>query len=430
MTLLEDAVALRGQLDVRAICSDFPILDRHINGHPLVYLDSAATSQKPRSVLAAMQRYYEVSNANVHRGVYLLAEEATEQYEAARATVAGFVHARTSEEIIFTRNATEAINLVAYTWGRQHIESGDQIVLSPAEHHSNFVPWQALASERGATLELVQLTDDGIIDLDSLDRLLGSGRVKLVAVAGVSNVLGTINPIEEIVKRAHKTGALVLVDAAQMAPHMSLDVSVLGADFVAITGHKMLGPMGIGALWARAEILDAMPPFLYGGEMIRRVTAEKTTWNDLPWKFEAGTPNVEGAVGLMAAIEYLEDLGMENVREHEKAIVTYALERLGAIEDLTILGSKHAELRGGVIAFVLNDVHPHDLAYIVDRECGVAIRAGHHCAQPLHDRLGLGASARASFYVYNRPEDVDSLCQGIEIARRVMGGRSSVPSTL
>jgi len=406
---------------VAAIIRDFPILTRTVHGHRLVYLDSAATSQKPLQVLEAVQEYYLTSNANVHRGVYLLAEDATEQYEGARARVASFISAPSSEEVIFTRNATEAINLVAYAWGRANIDAGDAIVISALEHHSNFVPWQVLAQERSAELVIVGLREDGRFDLDDFERILSAHRVKLVAVAGVSNVMGVINPVEEVVARAHAAGAKVLVDAAQTAPHMRMDARAMGADFVAFTGHKMLAPMGIGALWARREILDAMPPFLFGGEMIRRVTETETTWNDLPWKFEAGTPNVAGAIGLAAATEYLDAIGMDAVREHEKSLVDYALEKLGEMDGISILGPMSADARGGVIAFNVDDIHPHDLASIVDSKLGVCVRAGHHCAQPLHERLGLAASARASFYVYNVPEDIDALCEGIRAAREILG---------
>ena len=407
-------------LDPKRIRADFPILSRQINGNRLVYLDSAATSQKPMAVIDAITDYYCRYNANVHRGVYQLAEEATAAYEDARARVASFVSAGSSEEIIFTRNATEAINLVAYSWGRANIGAGDAIAVSPAEHHSNFVPWQLLAQQQSATLELLELNEDGSLNIEHLEELLDSQPVKLVAVAAVSNVLGTINPIRQIADLVHNRGGLVLVDAAQMAPHFPLDVRALKADFVAFTGHKMLGPMGIGVLWTRLEILDSMPPFLFGGEMIRRVNDTTSTWNDLPWKFEAGTPNVEGAIGLAAAIEYLTRLGMESVREHEVSLVAYALDRLSAMDGISIFGPSDADLRGGVVAFNIEGIHPHDLASIVDRHEGVCIRAGHHCAQPLHIRLGLAASARASFYVYNDRDDVDKLCRGIEVARSVM----------
>lgn len=412
---VEPAAAI-DPVDVRA---DFPILSRQIYGRRLVYLDSAATSQKPRAVLRALQDYYETSNANVHRGVYLLAEEATEAYESARARVARFVGAGSTEEVVFTRNATEAINLVAFCWGHEHVGSGDTVVISAAEHHSNFVPWQRLAGERDSRLQFIDLNSDGTLDLGSFEGILTASTVKLVAVAAVSNVLGSINPVHEIVRLAHRAGALVLVDAAQMAPHMPLDVGAMGADFVAFTGHKMLGPTGIGVLWAKADLLEAMPPFLSGGEMIRRVTESGSTWNDLPWKFEAGTPNIAGAVGLGAAIDYLEHLSMEAVRRHEVGLVEYTLERLGLIDGVTILGPRDPSIRGGVVAFTVDEVHPHDLASILDRE-GVCVRAGHHCAQPLHEHLGIGASARASFYVYNDHDDVDALCRGVDKAKRVM----------
>lgn len=406
-------------LDPVRVRDDFPILKRPIRGKRLVYLDSANTSQKPVSVLEAMDEYYRRSNANVHRSVYLLAEEATELFEDARQKLADFIHAATVEEIIFTRNASEALNLVAYSWGRRNIRAGDIIVATPTEHHSNFVPWQVLAEEAEAHLELIELHSDGTLDLDSLDRILATGRAKLVAVAHVSNVLGTINPIVEISRRAHEAGAFVLVDAAQAAPHLPLDVTELGADFLAFTGHKMLGPTGMGVLWGRREILEEMPPFLTGGEMIRRVTEQGTTWNDLPWKFEAGTPNMAGAVGLGAAVDYLNGIGMDAVRDHEKKVVSYALGQLQAIPEVVILGPSGADLRGGVIAFNVEGIHPHDLATILDRE-GVCIRAGHHCAQPLHERLGITATARASFYVYNDVDDVDALCESIEQAKAVM----------
>jgi cysteine desulfurase/selenocysteine lyase len=405
---------------LEGIAADFPILSRQVHGHRLVYLDSAATSQKPVQVLSAMQDYYRSSNANVHRGVYLLAEEATELYEAARETVARFIRAPSSEDVIFTRNATEAINLVAYSWALANVREGDVIAVSALEHHSNFVPWQAVAERKGAELEVLNLLPDGHLDLDDLSRVLATGTVKLVAIAAVSNVLGVINPINTVVDHAHACGALVLVDAAQMAPHMRLDVEAMDADFVAFTGHKMLGPMGIGVLWARHDILSTMDPFLYGGEMIRRVSEQGTSWNDLPWKFEAGTPNVEGAVGLAAAIRYLGTIGMDTIREHERSLTEYALDALQAT-GASVLGPLNASERGGVIAFNVRDIHPHDLASILDSQRGVAIRAGHHCAQPLHDRLGLAATARASFYIYNQPADVDALCEGIEIARGILG---------
>jgi cysteine desulfurase/selenocysteine lyase len=401
--------------------ADFPIFNRQVHGKRLVYLDSAATSQKPESVLQAVADYYRTSNANVHRGVYLLAEEATELYEVARRTVSDFIGAAGVEEVIFTRNASEAINLVAYAWGRKNVAPGDTVLITPMEHHSNFVPWQMLAGDRSADLAFADLTPDGQLDMESVDRVLATGRVKILAVAYVSNVLGTINPIPDLARRAHAAGALVLVDAAQAAPHMPLDVQKLGADFVAFTGHKMLAPMGIGVLWGREDVLDRMPPFLAGGEMIRRVSEDGTTWNDLPWKFEAGTPNVGGAVGLAAAIHYLQQLGMSSVRQHERDLASYALDRLSAMPDVTCYGPTNPDLRGGVLAFNVDDIHPHDLASIADRQDGVCIRAGHHCAQPLMKRIGVGSTSRASFYVYNDRSDVDALCDAIESARVIMG---------
>jgi cysteine desulfurase/selenocysteine lyase len=410
--------------DSRALISDqvrkdFPILERRVHGHPVTYLDSAATSQKPRQVIEALTRYYEHSNANVHRGVYLLAEEATELYECARQSVADFIGADDPAEIIFTRNATESINLIMQTWGRATVCAGDTIVITPMEHHSNFVPWQQLAESADAQLRLAPLTEDGRIDLDALRDLL-SFPVRLISISAVSNVLGTINPIAEIAEMAHAAGAHLVVDAAQMAPHMPLNVRTTGADFIAFTGHKMLAPLGIGILWGRKELLMEMPPFLFGGEMIRKVTNDRSTWNEVPWKFEAGTPNVEGAVGLNAALDYLRGIGMQSIREHEKTLVDYALDALGSMPGLTIVGPSSAEERGGVVSFTVADIHPHDLASIVDRTHGVCIRAGHHCCQPLHELLGLDATTRASFYVYNSTEDVDRLCQGIHTARSIM----------
>jgi cysteine desulfurase/selenocysteine lyase len=387
-----------------------------MHGTPLVYLDSAATSQKPRAVLEALQHYYEYSNANVHRGVYELAEEATAAYEAARAKLAAFIGA-TPEETIFTRNATEAINLVAYAWGRQNVHQGDLIVLTFLEHHSNLVPWQILAQEVGAELAYIDLRPDGSLDLDSLDRHLHTGRVRLVAIAHISNVLGTIAPVAEIARRAHAQGALVLIDGAQAVPHFPVDVRSLDIDFLALTGHKVLGPMGIGALYGRRKILEDMPPFLGGGEMIRRVGLHTSSWNELPWKFEAGTPSVGDAVGLGAAVDYLEQVGMEALAAHDTRLATYAVEQLEAIEGVRVHGPRQ---RGAVVAFTLEGIHPHDMASLLDEQ-GIAVRAGHHCAQLLHDWLGAPATTRASFYLYNDEADVDSLIAGIEVAKRVFG---------
>jgi len=402
-------------LDVRALRQDFPLLQRTMRGKPLVYLDSAATSQKPRAVLDALERYYERSNANVHRGVYELAEEATAAYEAARQTLASFIGA-TPEETIFVRNATEAINLVAYAWGRHNVHQGDVVVLTELEHHSNLVPWQILAQEVGADLAFIGLHPDGTLDLENLDRQLQTGRVRLVASTYISNVLGTITPVAEIVRRAHAGGAIVLIDGAQAVPHIPVDVRALDVDFLAFTGHKMLGPMGIGVLYGRQQILEEMPPFLGGGEMIRRVSARTSTWNELPWKFEAGTPNVGDAVALARAVEYLQSVGMEAIGDHDRQLARCAMDRLQAIDGVRVHGP---EERGAVVAFTLDGVHPHDLASVLDEQ-GIAVRAGHHCAQPLHERLGVPATTRASFYLYNDEGDVEKLIAGIDVARRVL----------
>jgi cysteine desulfurase/selenocysteine lyase len=401
----------RAPRSVAEIRQDFPILTRQVHGRPLVYLDSAASSQKPLAVIEAMNTYYRSYHANVHRGVYEISEQATEALEQARVKVARFINARSSRQVIFTRNTTESINLVAYSWGAANIRAGDLIVLTVMEHHSNLVPWQLLAQRSGARLEFVPLTPEGLLRLDVYAQLLEQGP-KLVALTHMSNVLGTINPVRELIAQAHAAGALVLLDAAQSTPHLALDVQALDADFVCFSGHKMLGPTGIGVLYGRRELLEAMPPFLGGGDMIRSVGLRSSTWNDLPWKFEAGTPSIAEAVGLGAAVDYLSALGMEWVRAHELAITTYALERLRGVPQLTIYGPS-AEQRGGVISFTLADIHPHDLASILDQEFGVAIRAGHHCAQPLMEHLGVGATARASFYVYTLPEEIDVLVEGL-----------------
>jgi len=401
-------------LDVAALRQDFPIRCRSMRGKPLVYLDSAATSQKPEAVIDALRHYYEAANANVHRGVYELAEEATAAYESARHKLAAFIGA-TPEETIFTRNATEAINLVAYAWGRHNVRQGDTIVLTPLEHHSNLVPWQILTREVGAELAFVDLHPDGTLNLESLDLLLQTGRVKLVASTYVSNVLGTIVPAAEIARRAHAHGAVVLIDGAQAVPHMPVDVRLLDVDFLAVTGHKMLGPMGIGALYGRRQILEEMPPFLAGGEMIRRVDLRISSWNDLPWKFEAGTPSVGDAVGLGAAVDYLSGVGMDAIAQHDMHLARYAVNRLETIEGLCVRGPRE---RGAVASFTLEGIHPHDIASLLDEQ-GIAVRAGHHCAQPLHQWLGVSATARASFYLYNDEEDVERLVAGIETARRV-----------
>jgi cysteine desulfurase/selenocysteine lyase len=410
----------RAALDPEEIRKDFPILGTKVHGTPLVYLDSAATSQKPIRVIEAMDRYYREYNANVHRGIYEIGERSTAAYEAARAQVARFINAPAAREIVFTRNATEAINLVATSWGRTNVGKGDVIVLTEMEHHANLVPWQLLAQSVDGDLEFIPITDEGILRLEILDVLLRT-RPRLVAFAHVSNTLGTINPVREIADRAHAAGALVLVDGAQAVPHVPVDVQALGADFYAFSGHKMLGPTGSGALWARAEILEAMPPFMGGGEMIREVHLRRSEWNEIPWKFEAGTPDIAAAIGLGEAADYLRELGMDRVREHERELVIYALPLLDAIPEVTTYGPRDPELRGGVIPFNVAGVHPHDVAQVLDRY-GVAVRAGHHCTMPLHERLDLPATARASFNVYTTRADIDALVDGLHHVIELFAG--------
>jgi cysteine desulfurase/selenocysteine lyase len=396
---------------------DFPVLRREVwPGVPLVYLDSAATSQKPRVVLKAMQAFYELHNANIHRGVHRLAEEATAAFEAARQSVAGFIGAGDPRQIIFTRNTTESINLVAHSWARTNLKAGDVILLSEMEHHSNLVPWQMLAGERGLRLEFVPVTDDGELDLTLLPALLAL-HPKLVAVTHMSNVLGTVNPVERIIEQAHQAGALVLLDGAQSVPHLPVDVTALGVDFYAFSAHKMCGPTGIGALYGRLELLEAMPPFLGGGDMIKRVELRSFEPNSVPHKFEAGTPAIAEAIGFGAAAEYVTSVGRQAIHAHEQAVAGYAIERLEEIPGVRVFGPP-VERRGGVVSFTLDGVHPHDIAQVLDGE-GVAIRAGHHCAMPLHTRLGLPASARASFYLYNTESEVDSLVRGLYKVKEV-----------
>jgi cysteine desulfurase/selenocysteine lyase len=408
--------------DVASIREDFPILQRQVHGKPLVYLDNAATTQKPRAVIEALVHFYEHHNANIHRAIHALGEEATAAYEETRAKVARFINAPGAESVVFTRNTTEAINLVAYAWGRHNLRPGDEIVLTEMEHHSNLVPWQRLAQETGATVKYIGVTDEGTLALDDLDGFIGE-RTKLVAVTHVSNALGTINPVEEIVAAAHRRGAVAVVDGAQSAPHMPVDVQALDCDFYAFSAHKMLGPTGVGVLYGRHELLDAMPPFLSGGEMIRRVRLDGATWNDVPWKFEAGTPNVADVIAFSAALDYLTALGMANVRAYEEELTAYALRRLRQREEIIIYGPPDVSRRSGVISFNCPDIHPHDVGTILDRE-GVAIRAGHHCAQPLMNRFGVSGTVRASFYIYNIPEEVDALVQGIEKVRAFFGNAS------
>ena len=410
----EATTATRASDPSRSIREQFPMF-REERTPPLAYLDSAATSQKPDMVIEAMRRHYSYHNANIHRGVYQLAEEATASYEDARLRVTRFINASSPREVVFTRNSTEAINLVAYSWGRSVLRAGDAILLTEMEHHSNLVPWQILAAERGVELRFIPVTPEGRLDLEALPGLLADGKVKLVGVVHISNVLGTINPIEEIARQAHTAGSMVLVDASQSVPHRKVDVARLGADFVAFTGHKMLGPTGIGALWARRTLLESMPPFLGGGEMIREVSLRSSKWNELPWKFEAGTMAIAEAVGLGAAVDYLQGLGMDAVFSHDQELVAYAMERLPEIPGLKMLGPPAAE-RGGVVAFTMQGIHPHDIATVLDRQ-GVAIRAGHHCAMPLHEKLGIPASARASFYCYTIRDEIDQLIAGLHKAR-------------
>jgi cysteine desulfurase/selenocysteine lyase len=402
-------------LDVARIRKDFPILKRKVYGKPLVYLDNAATSQKPRQVIQALVDYYEGYNANIHRAVHALGEESTAAYEAAREKVRAFVNAPSTESIIFTRNTTEAINLVAYSWGRANIREGDEIVLTQMEHHSNLIPWQQLAKEKGATVRYIPVTEQGTLELNGLENLFDA-RTKMMALPHVSNSLGTINPVEKIAAEARRHGVTLLIDGAQGTPHLPVDLQAIAPDFYAFSSHKMLGPTGVGVLYGRRELLEEMEPFLGGGEMIRKVTFEDATWNDLPWKFEAGTPNIADVIAFGAAIDYLNELGMDNVREHEVEITEYALSRLSKVDDITLYGPPDASERGGVVSFNLGDLHPHDVGTILDRH-GVAIRAGHHCTQPLMRCMGITGTARASFYVYNTMEEVDVLVEALADAR-------------
>jgi len=405
--------------DLSRLRADFPLLQQEMNGRPLVYLDSAATTQKPTAVLDAMDAYYRRYNANVHRGAYTLAQEATELYEGARAKVAAFVGAASPREIVFTRGTTSAINTVAFGWGMYHLRPGDRILLTDLEHHANVVPWQLLCRHTGAHLDYLPLTPDYRVDLERLaDRL--DERVKVVGISGMSNVLGTIPPVARVAAAARAVGAITVVDAAQMAPHLPVDVAALGVDFLACSAHKMLGPTGIGALWGRLELLEAMEPAEGGGEMIRDVGRDESTWAPAPHRFEAGTPPIAEAVGFGAAVDYLSAVGMDEVRRHEADLTGYALERLSEVPGLVVYGPPEVEHRGGAVSFTLADIHPHDLATILDQQ-GIAIRAGHHCAQPLHRLLGVPATARASFYLYNTRREVDALLPALAEARRLFG---------
>ncbi len=406
--------------DLARIRADFPILARKLHGQPLAYLDSASTSQKPQQMLDAMTNFYSTSNANVHRGVYTLGVESTDAFEAARDAVAALLNAPSRREVIFTRNTTEALNLVAKTYGVQNCGPGDVIVSTVLEHHANLVPWQVLAEQTGATLRFLDIDDEGNLQLDALDAIAREGNVKLVAVTHQSNTLGVRPPVAEIVAWAHAQGAVVVLDAAQTVPNRPVDVQALDVDFLAFSGHKTLGPTGIGALWGRESLLADLQPFLTGGEMIRSVKLERTSWNSLPWKFEAGTPAYAEAVGLHAAIDYLHAVGLEAIDAHEHAITDYALGRLAEVPGLRIIGPQTAAARGGVVSFVLDDVHPHDIAEILDRHA-VCVRAGHHCTQPLIERLGLAATVRASFYLTTTEAEIDRLVDGLLDVRRVMG---------
>ena len=402
------------QANLTDIRHDFPILSRTVrDGRPLVYLDNAATTQKPNQVVDTITDYYRRHNANTHRAVYALAEESTELYESARDKVAGFINARDRSEIVFVRGTTEAINMVAYAWGRANVGKGDVVVTTEYEHHSNIVPWQLLTQEKGASLRYIPMDDEGCLMLDALDDILAEGRTKMVAFSMMSNVLGTITDTEAIISRCRRAGVPTLVDGAQAVPHMRVDVESLGCDFFAFSGHKMMGPTGVGVLWARKSMLEKMRPFHGGGDMIREVHKYESTWNDLPYKFEAGTPNIADVVGLGAAVDYLEHIGMDNVRRHERELTAYALARMADIPGLTVYGPRDPDRRGGVISFNFADVHPHDVAQIMDEE-GVAIRSGHHCAQVLMERLAVAATSRASFYVYNTKNEVDVLVGSLQ----------------
>jgi len=406
------SINLSSSWDVNTIRAEFPILHQmHHDQVPLIYLDNAASSQKPRLVIDALDDYYRRYNANVHRGVHKLSEAATEAYEGARVKIKKFINAGSKREVIFTRGTTESINLVAQTWGRANLKPGDVVISSAMEHHSNIVPWQILAQEKGFTIKYLPVTGAGVLDLDVLRGWLAEGNVRLVTVMHVSNVLGTVNPVAEMAKLAHEAGALILVDGAQSIPHMPIDVQSLDVDFFAFSGHKMVGPTGIGILYGKRHLLEAMPPWMGGGDMISRVRLDGSTWNDLPYKFEAGTPIIAGAIGLGFAVGYLSSLGMEAVHAYEQQLTAYALDRLAEVPGLTVYGPD-ASQKGAVAAFSYGTIHPHDIAQMLDAD-GIAVRAGHHCAMPLHDQLGCGATARASFYIYNTTAEIDALIEAL-----------------
>jgi cysteine desulfurase/selenocysteine lyase len=411
------AAPVSSVLDVQRVRADFPILQRQVNGRPLIYLDNAASTQKPRQVIDALVEFYTHTNANVHRGVHTLSVEATDQYEAARERIGRFVGARSPEELVFVRNTTEGLNLVAVCWGRANLKPGDEVLATTLEHHSNLVPWQRVAQETGAKIRLINLTPDGTVDMQDLRQLLGP-KTRVVAIAHASNVLGTITDLAEVSEMAHRVGAIVVADGAQSVPHVATDVYSLGVDFLAFSGHKMLAPTGIGGLWGRRELLEEMPPFLGGGGMIREVFEDRATWAPLPEKFDAGTPNVADSIAYAVAVDYLDQVGMANVRAHEIDVAGYALERLSSVADVTVYGPRDPELRTGVVSFNLEGVHPHDAGTVLD-EAGIAVRAGHHCCQPLHRMLDVAATLRASFYIYNTRDEVDALVDALGTARKL-----------
>jgi cysteine desulfurase/selenocysteine lyase len=413
------AVSARLKLDAHKLRADFPIFEQDVNGKPLAYLDSAVTAQKPRQMLDAMVEFYETSYGNVHRGVYSLSERATAAFEQAREKVRAFVNAPSAREVVFTRNATEGINLVAYAWGLSNLRPGDVVIVTELEHHSNFVPWQYVAGRTGAEFRMIPLNETGELDLDALEELGADGEVKVVATNLVSNALGTVNPVERLAAWAHERGAIMVTDAAQAAPHMPIDVQALGCDFLAFSAHKMCGPSGVGALWGRAELLEAMEPFNLGGHMIRKVRFEGTTWGELPHKFEAGTSPIAEAVGFGAAIDYLTTIGLDAILDHEHELAATALDKLAEVPGVKLYGPA-ADRRAGIVSFNVEGVHPHDVAQILDLD-GVAIRAGHHCCQPLMQKLGVAATNRASFYLYTIPEEIDRLVDGVRKAKQLLG---------
>ncbi len=404
------------EFDVTDIRRHFPILNRTVRGNQLVYLDNAATTQKPNQVIEALTNYYTENNANVHRGIHALAEEATQAYEKARVKISEFIGSKKSSQIVFTRGATESINLIAYSWALNNLSPGDRIVLTEMEHHANLVPWLKVAKDTGAELKYIPVLPNGLLDLDSIHKII-TPQTKLVSLVHVSNVLGTINQIEEITRIAHENGAVVLVDGAQAVPHMSVDVNALDVDFYAFSSHKMIGPTGIGVLYGKSHLLEEMEPFNFGGEMIREVRYDHASWADVPHKFEAGTPNIAGAVGLHAAVDFLQSIGMKNIHAYESELVRYAMERLEAIEWIKVLGPDRSIQRGGMTSFIIDGIHPHDIATFLD-SLGIAVRAGHHCAQPLHRKLGIPSTTRASFYLYNTKTEIDALIDGLEQTRR------------